>query len=78
MKVHNMMIQARDVQLNSAHATVDPTLVVCIHAHCSIAYMGCLLNRRRQLFAWVIVNSALQVVQVSCFLFVVVVVVVTL
>ena len=28
---------------NSAHATVDPTLVVCYHAHCSITYMGCLL-----------------------------------
>ena len=36
-------LQARDVMLNSAHATVDPTLVVCYHAHCSIAYMGCLL-----------------------------------
>ena len=43
MKVHNMMIQARDVLLNSAHATVDPTLVVCYHAHRCIAYMGCLL-----------------------------------
>ena len=45
MKVHNMTIQARHILLNSAHATVDPTLVVCYHAHCSIAYMGCLLIR---------------------------------
>ena len=36
-------LQARGVMLNSARATVDPTLVVCYHAHCSIAYMGCLL-----------------------------------
>ena len=43
MKVYNMIIQARDVLLNSAQAIVDPTLVVCYHAHCSIAYMGCLL-----------------------------------
>ena len=33
----------RDILLNSAHATVNPTLVVCYHAHCSIAYMGCLI-----------------------------------
>ena len=33
----------RDILLNSAHAIVDPKLVVCYHAHCSIAYMGCLL-----------------------------------
>ena len=45
MKVHNMTIQARDFLLNSAHAAVDHTLVVCYHAHCSIAYMGCLLIR---------------------------------
>ena len=43
MKVYNMTIQARDVLLNSAHATVDPTQVVCYQAHCCIAYMGCLL-----------------------------------
>ena len=36
-------LQARDAMLNSAQATVDPTLVVCYHAHCSIAYMGSLL-----------------------------------
>ena len=36
-------LQARDILLNSAHATVDPTLVVCYHAHCSLAYMDCLL-----------------------------------
>ena len=30
---------------NSARATVDHTLVVCYHAHCSIAYMGCLIIR---------------------------------
>ena len=35
----------RDILLNSEHATVDPTLVVCYHAHCSIAYMGWLLMR---------------------------------
>ena len=45
MKVHNMMIQARDVLLNSANAIVDHTLVVSYHAHCSIAYIGCLLIR---------------------------------
>ena len=45
IKVHNMTIQARDVLLNSAHATVFPTLVVCYHAHCSISYMGCFLMR---------------------------------
>ena len=45
MKVYNMKIQARDILLNSARATVDPTLVVCYHAHCSIAYMGCLIIR---------------------------------
>ena len=39
MKVNNMMIQARDVLLNSAQATVDYTLVVSYHAHCSIAYV---------------------------------------
>ena len=44
MKVYNMMIQARDVLLNSAHATVDPKLVVCYHAHCSLAYMGLIPN----------------------------------
>ena len=38
-------LQARDILLNSAHATVDPTLVVCYHAHCSIAHMGWLLMR---------------------------------
>ena len=43
MKVHNMTIQARHVLLNSAHAIVDPILVVCYHAHCSIEYLGCLL-----------------------------------
>ena len=43
MKVYNMTIQARDVLLNSAHAIVDPTLVVCYHAHFSISYMGCLI-----------------------------------
>ena len=31
------------VVLNSAHAIVDHTLVVCYHAHCSIANVGCLL-----------------------------------
>ena len=31
------------VQQHATHATVDHTLVVCYHAHCSIAYMGCLL-----------------------------------
>ena len=36
-------LQARDIPLNSAHATVDPTLVVCYHAHYSLAYMDCLL-----------------------------------
>ena len=36
-------LQHGDILLNSAHATVDPTLVVRYHAHCSIAYMGCLL-----------------------------------
>ena len=41
----NMTIQARDVLLNSAHAIVDPTLVVCYHAHCSTAYEGCFLIR---------------------------------
>ena len=45
MKVYNMTIQARHDLLNSVHAIVDPTLVVCYHAHCSIAYMGCLLIR---------------------------------
>ena len=45
MKVYNMTIQARHVLLNSAHAIVDQTLVDCYHAHCSIAYMGCLLIR---------------------------------
>ena len=44
MKVYNMTIQARDVLLNSAHATVDPTLVVCYHAHCSIAGYGLFSN----------------------------------
>ena len=44
MKVYNMTIQARDVLLNSPNATVDNTLVVCYHAHCSIAYMGCFDN----------------------------------
>ena len=34
---------SQTVVLNSAHAIVDDTLVVCYHAHCSIAYMGCLL-----------------------------------
>ena len=43
MKVYNMTVQARDV-LNSGHATVDSTLVVCYHAHCSLAYMGFLGN----------------------------------
>ena len=38
MKVYNMKIHARDVLLNSAQAIVDPTLVVCHHAHCSITY----------------------------------------
>ena len=38
-------LQDRDVLLNSAHAIVDPSLVVCYHAHCSIAYMGCLIIR---------------------------------
>ena len=45
MKVYNMTIQARDVVLNSAHAIVDHTLVVCYHAHCSIAYVGSFLIR---------------------------------
>ena len=31
--------------LNSAHAIVYHTLVVCYHAHCSIAYLACLLIR---------------------------------
>ena len=35
-----MTIQSRDVLLDSANAIVDPTLVVCYHAHFSIAYMG--------------------------------------
>ena len=38
-------LQARDILLNSAHATVDPTLVVCYNGHCSIAYIGCLTTR---------------------------------
>ena len=43
MKVQNMTIQARHILLNSEHAIVDPTQVVCYHAHCCIAYMDCLL-----------------------------------
>ena len=41
---HDDISQTRIV-LNSARAIVDDTLVVCYHAHCSIAYMGCLLIR---------------------------------
>ena len=40
MKVYNMTIQARDILLNTAHATVDPTLVVCYHAHCFYSIYG--------------------------------------
>ena len=36
-------LQHRDILLNSAYATVDHTLVVCYHAHCSLAYLGCLI-----------------------------------
>ena len=42
-------LPARDILLNSAHATVDPTLVVCYHAHCSIAYVA-VPGRNRTLF----------------------------
>ena len=34
-----MTTQARHILLNSAHAIVDPTLVVSYHAQCSIAYI---------------------------------------
>ena len=45
VSIRGIIIQARDVLLNSAHAIADHTLVFCYHAHCSIAYMGCLLIR---------------------------------
>ena len=44
IKVYNMTIQARDVLLNSPHATVDHTLVVCYHANCSYSIYGLFAN----------------------------------
>ena len=38
-------LQHSDILLNSGRANVDQTLVVCYHAHCSLAYMGSLLIR---------------------------------
>ena len=44
MKVYNMTIQARDILLNSPHATVDHTIVVCYRAHCSYSIYGLFAN----------------------------------
>ena len=38
-------LQARDVLLNSAHSTVDPTLIVCYHAHCSHSIYELVANK---------------------------------
>ena len=40
-----MTTPTKTIVLNSAHAIVYHTLVVCYHAHCSIAYLACLLIR---------------------------------